>query len=175
MAPATRYDRFSVLLHWLMAALLLAQLGLGLWMVDLPKDNSGVRAGWFNVHKSTGMLLGLLLLVRLGWAWLRPRIAPLAISPMKQRLAAWNHRLLYLLMLVAPLSGFLGSVFSQYPIRFFGARLPRLAAPWDIAKEVLSVVHLWAVYSLLLLIAVHLLAFVHHQFILKDQLIRRMR
>lgn len=170
-----RHDRFSVLLHWLMATLLIAQLGLGLWMIELPKDNSGMRAWWFNVHKSMGMLLGLLIFLRLGWAVVRPRVAPLDMPHGKRMLAAWSHRLMYLLMLLAPLSGFLGSVFSPYPIRFFGLRLPRLAQPWEVAKEVLSVVHLWAVYSLLFLIALHLLAFVHHQFILKDGLIRRMR
>ena len=41
----TRYDRLSVVLHWLMAALLLAQLALGIWMTGLPKDGSGVRCG----------------------------------------------------------------------------------------------------------------------------------
>lgn len=169
------HDRFSVLMHWLMAALVIAQLGLGLWMIELPKDNSGTRAWWFNVHKSMGMLLGLLIVARASWALVRPRVAPLDMPSGKQLLARWSHRLMYGLMLLAPLSGFLGSVFSPYPIRFFGLRLPRLAEPWEAAKEVLSVVHLWAVYSLLFLIALHLLAFVHHQFILKDGLIRRMR
>ena len=170
-----KHDRFSVLLHWLMAVLLIAQLGLGLWMIELPKDNTGTRAYWFNVHKSMGMLLGLLFIVRACWAMVRPRVVPLEMPLGKQVLAAWSHRLLYGLMLLAPLSGFLGSVFSQYPIRFFGLRLPRLAEPWEAAKEVLSIVHLWAVYGLLFLIALHLLAFVHHQFILKDRLIQRMR
>ncbi|MDR7095772.1 cytochrome b [Hydrogenophaga laconesensis] len=170
-----QHDRFSVLLHWLMAALLIAQLGLGLWMIELPKDNTGARAWWFNVHKSMGMLLGMLILLRVCWAVVRPRVVPLDMPRGKQLLACGSHRLMYVLMLVAPLSGFLGSVFSPYPIRFFGARLPRLAEPWEGAKEVLSVVHLWAVYSLLFLVALHLIAFVHHQFILKDNLIRRMR
>ena len=55
-----RYDRFSVTLHWLMAVLILGQIALGLWMLGLPKDGSGLRASWFNVHKSWGMVLGLL-------------------------------------------------------------------------------------------------------------------
>ena len=60
-----RYDRFSVLLHWLMAVLILGQIALGLWMLGLPKDGSGLRASWFNVHKSWGMVLGLLAAVLL--------------------------------------------------------------------------------------------------------------
>lgn len=168
------YDRFSVLLHWLMAALLLAQLGLGLWMTGLPKDTGGMRAYWFNIHKSLGMLLGLLLALRLAWAAARPHPRPLPLGRAMQRLATASHRLLYLCMLLSPLSGFLGSVFSGYPIRFFGLRLPQLAERWDAAKELLSCLHLGSAYALMLLIGLHLLAFFHHQFILKDGLLQRM-
>lgn len=170
-----RYDRLSVALHWLMAALLLAEIGLGLWMTGLPKSGGGTRAYWFNIHKSLGMLLGLLILVRAGWAWLRPRVEPAAQAQAMQKLAAGSHRLLYALMLLMPLSGFLGSVFSGYPIRFFGLRLPELAQRWDAAKQLLSCIHQGSAYALILLIALHLLAFAHHQFILKDGLLRRMR
>ena len=56
-----------------------------------------------------------------------------------------------------------------------GIRLPRFAAPWDAAKEALSVVHLVSVYTLVAMVALHLLAFAYHQFILKDRLLTRMR
>ena len=171
----TRYDRFSVLLHWLMAALLIAEIGLGLWMTGLPKDASGIRAYWFNIHKSIGMTLGLLIITRVVWAIARARVAAVPMAPLLQRLAQAHHGLLYLFMLLMPLSGFLGSVFSGYPIRFFGLKLPQLAERWDDAKAFMSIVHECSVYTLILLIAVHVLAFVHHQFILKDGLIRRMR
>lgn len=170
-----RYDRFSVTLHWLMAAVLLAQMALGMWMLGLPKDASGLRASWFNVHKSWGMVLGLLIVLRLAWALLRPRVAALPQSRAMQRLATGAHRLLYALMLVMPLSGFLGSVFSGYPIRFFGLRLPQLAERWDAAKELMSTVHQWSAWALVLLIALHVLAFLHHQFIRGEPLLRRMR
>ena len=66
-------------------------------------------------------------------------------------------------------------MYSGYPIRFFGMKLPKLAERWDSAKALLSIVHEVSVYAMLVLIAAHLLAFFHHQFILKDGLIRRMR
>ena len=172
---AAKYDRFSVVLHWLMAFVLIFQLVLGLWMLDLPKGPSGIRAYWFNIHKSCGMLLGLLILVRAAWACLRPRVQPALSSPLMRRLAAGSHVLLYVLMLALPLSGFLGSVFSGYPIRFFGLRLPQLAQRWDAGKEWLSLLHHWTAYALIMLVVLHLLAFLHHQFILKDALARRMR
>ena len=174
--PATaRYDRFSVTLHWLMAVLILGQIALGLWMIGLPKDGTGLRASWFNVHKSWGMVLGLLVLLRLAWALLRPRVAPLPQARHLQLAARGAHGLLYVLMLVMPVSGFLGSVFSGYPIRFFGMQLPKLAERWDAAKELLSAVHQVSAVSLMLLIALHVLAFVYHQFVKKEPLLQRMR
>ena len=175
-APVShRYDRFSVGLHWLMAVMLLAQLVLGIWMTGLPKDASGVRAAWFNLHKSIGMLLGMLVLVRLVWAVLRPRVIELPLPRTQHALAIANHRLLYLLMLMAPVSGFLGSMYSGYPIRFFGMKLPPLAERWDSAKAFFSIMHEVSVYAMLVLIAAHVLAFAYHQVVLKDGLIRRMR
>jgi cytochrome b561 len=169
------YDRFSVLLHWLMAILLLAQLGLGLWMMELPKGGGGVRAYWFNIHKSMGMLLGLLIVIRTGWACARKPLTPLPLGWATQTLAAANHHLLYVCMLAAPLSGFLGSLFSGYPILFFGMRVPGLVARWDAAKALMRCAHQLSAYALMLLVCLHLLAFAYHQFVLKDGLIRRMR
>ncbi len=171
----TRYDRFSVTLHWLMAALLIGQIVLGVWMLGLPKDSTGLRAAWFNVHKSWGMVLGLLIALRLAWVLLRPRVAALPQARSMQLLAATAHRLLYALMFIMPLSGFLGSVFSGYPIRFFGMVLPKLGQRWEAGKEVMSALHQWSAMALMLLIALHVAAFAYHQFVLKHALIQRMR
>lgn len=171
---AKRYDRLTVLLHWSMAILIVGQIGLGLWMVNLPKDDSGMRAGWFNVHKSVGAVLLVLVALRLVWLPLRPAVVP-AAQGLQQCMARAGHGLLYLLMVVAPLSGFLGSVFSRYPIRLFGVKLPRLAEPWETAKEALSLIHLVSNYALVAMVVLHLLAFAYHQFVRKDRLLQRMR
>ena len=63
-----QYDKMMVVLHWVLALALIAQWALGNWMVDLPKEPPGYRAGWFNLHKSLGLVMGLVILWRLGWA-----------------------------------------------------------------------------------------------------------
>ncbi len=176
MCSATDYDRFSVILHWLMAVLLLGQIALGMWMLGLPKDASGLRASWFNVHKSWGMVLGLLIALRLAWALWRPRVA--ALPGARAHAAAGHGRPPAAVpadAADAAVAGFVGSVFSGYPIRFFGLRLPQLAERWDGAKELASGVHQWSAWALVLLIALHVLAFVHHQVIRKEPLLQRMR
>jgi cytochrome b561 len=173
MHANTRYDRFSIMLHWCMTILILTQLALGLWMLGLPKDGSGLRAAWFNVHKSLGIVLLLLALLRIAWLPWRPRVAP-AARGWQQAAARTVHALLYACMCIVPLSGLLGSLFSPYPVRFFGLVLPRLLAPWEAGKVVAGAVHQASAWVLMTLVIVHLLAFVWHQFVRRDGLLARM-
>ena len=83
-----RYDRMMVLLHWVLALALIGQWALGDWMVDLPKEPPGYRAGWFNLHKSLGLVLGLVILWRLGWRVTHSVPAALAGTSQPQRAAA---------------------------------------------------------------------------------------
>ncbi len=170
-----RYDRPSRLLHWAMAGLILVQLALGLWMVGLPKDDSGLRAQWFNLHKSLGLLLLLLAALRVANLWRRPRVQAAPGQPAMQRLAQATHHLLYLLMAVVPLSGLMGSVWSKYPIRFFGMALPRLAEPFEAGKAVMASLHETSTWLLIGGVGLHLAGFAFHQFVRRDRLIERMR
>lgn len=169
-----RYAPPSIALHWLMAIALLAQLALGFWMVDLPKEPPGLRAGWFNWHKSIGITLGLLVLLRLAarWRWTAPAL-PRSVPAWQQRGAGLTHAVLYLCMLVMPLSGLLGSGFSPYPVRWFGLVLPRWSQPWPEAKALCSQVHEAAAALLLATLALHVLAAVWH-LLQRDGIGRRM-
>jgi cytochrome b561 len=173
-AEASRYDRVAITLHWLIALGILAQIGLGFWMIDIPKQPAGVRAYWLNLHKSIGLTLALLILVRLGWR-LAHRPPPLpGTLPRWQLLAARaNHGLLYLCMLVMPLSGFLGSTFSGYPIKYFGMTLPTWGGKDEALKELLSVVHWASAWLFALLIALHVAAALRHR-LARDGLFERM-
>jgi len=107
------YDRMLVVLHWVLALGLIFQLGLGVWMEEIPKDPPGTRALWFNLHKSIGICLGFLILWRLGWRVTHSVPAPpTGVSTFQKTLGILNHRLLYVCMLVLPISGFMGSSFS---------------------------------------------------------------
>ena len=170
-----RHDRLTVLLHWTMALLILAQLALGLWMVGLPKDDSGLRANWFNVHKSLGLVLLALIALRGLNLLRRPRIDPAPGQPGPQRAAIAVHHALYLLMAIVPLSGLLGSAWSKYPIRFLSWTLPRLAEPWDQGKAAMATLHLFSTWALIALVVLHVLAFAFHQYVLRDRLLDRMR
>lgn len=156
------YTRAAIAIHWLIALALVGQLALGWWMLDIPKSPPGLRAGWFNLHKSIGITLALLVLLRIAWRARRP-VAPDASLPRWQRSAArLTHAALYASMLVVPLSGYLGSTFTRYPVKYFGLVLPQWNSEWPAAKELMSSVHYGAVWLLMALIALHVAAALWH-------------
>jgi cytochrome b561 len=168
-----RYTATAVLLHWLIAALLFAEFAPGWWMQEIPKQPPGIRADAFNLHKSVGLLLLALALIRLGWRLAhRPPTLP-RVPRWQAFLAKANHGLLYAMMIAMPLSGYLGSVFSGYPIRWFGVMLP--AWGWDdpAIKALMSTVHLATSWILLVCLCLHVAGTVKHS-LAGDRVMARM-
>ena len=159
----SRYTRIAIALHWVLAIGLIYQLWLGVWMGDIPKTPPGLRAEWFNWHKSIGIILGLLIVLRGLWRLThRPPTLPDSL-PVWQTLAAHvNHALLYVCMVAMPVSGFLGSSFTAYPIKFFGTPLPRLWEASPEMKDIFSTIHTSCSYIFIATIAVHVLAALWH-------------
>lgn len=169
------YTRTAMVLHWLIAACVFCQITLGLWMITIPKSPPGMRAGWFNVHKSIGITLFVLILVRVLWR-LAHRAPPLPSTlPQWQRVAAkTSHFLLYVCMIVMPMSGYLGSSFTKYPILYFGMRLPHWGWDAPALKDLCSQVHLVTVTIFIILIAIHVAAALKHLLVNRDGVFQRM-
>lgn len=169
-----RYSTPAVVLHWLLATGLLYQVGLGLWMLDLPKTPVGLRADWFNWHKSVGLILAWMILLRVIWRLTHTPPVNLPGLPRWQRTAATvNHFLLYVGMVGMPLSGFMGSSYSAYPIRFFGYSLPRFWEASPPLKALFGQMHQVCGYVLIFAITLHLLAVLWHG-LRRDGVLRRM-
>jgi cytochrome b561 len=156
-----RHGWANITLHWLLAAALIYQVLLGWWMLDLPKSPAGLRAGWFNFHKSIGLSILIVVLVRLVLRRRDP-VGPLALPEWQRRAATGNHALLYACMLALPLTGYLGSVFSGYPVRFFGVVLPAWGDAWPAGKQFMSALHLGLVWAFMGLAGVHVAAALWH-------------
>ena len=171
----TRYDRIAMTLHWIVAIGVLTQIGLGLWMIDIPKQPVGVRAYWFNLHKSIGMTLGVLIAIRLAWRFThQPPPLPSTVPRWQQRAAGASHVLLYLCMITMPLAGYLGSVFSGYPIKYFGMVVPGWGWKDEALKELFSTVHFVAAVAFMSLIKLHVLAALKHLLYDRDGVFHRM-
>ena len=170
-----RYTRTAVTLHWLIALGVIAQIALGWWMIDIPKSPPGVRAYWFNIHKSIGLTIGVLVLVRLGWRLAhRPPELPQTVPAWQRMAARTSHALLYVCMLAMPISGYLGSSFTKYPIKYFGYALPHWG--WEDAalKTLMSQIHYGAAIAFMVLIALHTAAALKHALVARDGVFQRM-
>jgi cytochrome b561 len=156
------YTRAAVLVHWVLAAAMLGEIMLGWWMLGLPKSPAGLRAGWFNVHKSIGITIAMIALAWIVRRMLRPVAANQELPKWQRQASNVTHACLYLCMLVLPLSGLAGSNFTRYPVLYFGLPLPGWHHDWPAAKEWMSTVHLAAVWLLTVLVAVHIVAALWH-------------
>jgi cytochrome b561 len=155
------------------AALVLAQLAWGFWMQQIPKQPPGIRADAFNLHKSMGMVIFALMAARLGWR-LRHPPPPLPALPAWQRVAAHlSHIALYTLLLAQPLIGYLGSLWSGYPVRLFGIVLPSWGGRDPALKDLMSQCHAVVGISLCVLVTVHIVAAIRHA-LRRDGVMRRM-
>ena len=170
-----RYTRTAIALHWLIALLLLGQFAFGLLLGDIPRGTPA-RGYYVNLHKSTGILIGLLILLRLGWRLTHaPPPLPDSMPRWQRRAARVSHIALYACMLALPLSGYLASNFSKHGVKFFN--LVRWA-PWGTDDKtwyaVFNGAHQLAALLLALLVAVHVLAVAKHMLIDRDGLLLRM-
>lgn len=169
------YTRTAVVLHWLIGVGVLAQISLGLWMITIPKTPVGVRAGWFNVHKSIGLTLAVLIVIRLLWRFFhRPPELPATLPRWERVAAKGNHILLYVCMVVMPLTGYLGSSFTKYPIIYWGMKLPHWGWDAPVLKDLMSAVHLTTVTIFIALIAIHIAGAIKHAFDGSEGVLHRM-
>jgi cytochrome b561 len=170
----TRYGAVAQLLHWWIAALVLIMLSLGYYMADLPLNPRKLEV--YQLHKSTGITIALLAALRLLWRLSHPPPAlPATIRPWERRAAGAVHGLLYAMLFVQPLIGFLHSNAVNFPIVFWGVvPLPPLIAPDEALGETLVGLHMIGGTLLAILVILHVAAALRHHFVLKDDVLRRM-
>ena len=169
------YTRTAVLLHWLLALGVLMQFGLGWWMRTLP-DKTGVQAYWFNLHKSLGLTVFLIAALLLVWRCIhRPPPLPDTMPMWQRRAAKACHYGLYICVLIMPITGYMGSSFTRFPIRFWGMTLPNFWG-WESAelKALCSLVHLSTVMVFMALAGIHIAAALFHLMNKHDPVFRRM-
>jgi len=170
-----RYNRLQITLHWLMALMIIGGLVMGLVIEDMPL--SPLKLKMLSWHKWNGITVLWLALLRLGVRHLSGAPGLPASMPGWQKLAAeWGHRMLYLLMLLIPLSGWLMSSAKGFPVKYFGVLpLPDFVSPDKALAELIKPWHEIAAFGLAALVALHVAAALKHQFIDRDGLLDRMR
>ncbi|WP_240652779.1 cytochrome b [Rheinheimera riviphila] len=169
------YSAVSKLLHWLMALMIFGLFGVGFWMVDLT-----YYSAWYKTaphyHKSVGILLAVLLLVRLAVLFKKRKPAPLAShSKTVQRASKLTHRLLYLLLFLIVVTGYLISTADNRGIEVFNwLVVPGFGEFFDQQADRAGLLHQWLAYGLIALVVLHAMGALKHHFIDKDATLKRM-
>ena len=157
---AVRYRGIVVAIHWIAAALIIAQIWLGFTFDELPKG-SAERAFYFDWHKTLGVAVLLLGLLRIGVRLVNPPPPyPQDFPKWERAVAVWTHRLFYVLIIGLPLTG-LAAVSKRGSMTDLvgGLQFPTLPVPaLGEAHEVLA-------FAMIGLLVVHVLAALKNQFI----------
>jgi len=170
-----RYGLAAQGLHWLVAGLILATIGIAWYMTGLPLSPEKIKV--YNLHKSIGVTILALAVLRLLWRTVFSPAPPLpgGMAPWERRAAQASHVALYGLLFAQPVIGILHSNAASFPVVVFGLfTLPAVIGPDGELKKVLEAVHSWLGWGFLGLICLHVAAALRHHFLLKDDILRRM-
>jgi cytochrome b561 len=160
--------------HWTVAALIFAQFALGKIADEWPR--SPTKVDLFVWHKSTGILILTIVVLRLAWrAATRTPDPPADSSRLERRAAAASHALLYVVMIAMPLSGWVINSAANFPLKLFWlVPLPAITPPGKDLQELAEAVHGALAWTLAALVAVHVAAALWHHFIRRDDVLTRM-
>ena len=170
-----RWGGISQLLHWTIAILIVLIGIVGLVMGELPRSP---KYFWvYTAHKSLGLTVLALVLVRIGWRLYAGAPRPVPGTPRLQALlASATHGAIYLLILALPLSGWIyDSANALRPFRWVGlVEVPKLVAPDEALAASAHGAHEWLFWLLMALVAGHAGAALYHHFIQRDATLARM-
>ena len=172
-ATATTWGAITRLFHWGMLVLLATIIPIGYYMTDLPLGARKLQI--YALHKSIGLTLLGLAILRLLWRFGERRPAPAPMPAWQHKAAGATHVLLYALMFLIPLSGWLYNSAAGFPLQWFRlVNLPALTATNPALKATAKEFHETAVAVLIVLVALHALAALKHHLFDRDDTLRSM-
>ncbi len=171
------YGWVAITLHWLLALFIFGLFGLGLYMVELSYYDSWYR-GSLELHKSVGITLAILWILRLVWRQVNVQPED-RLDSHKQRLESLAahivHWMLYIIVVLLIVSGYLISTADGRAIAVFNLfEVPAL--PWSIDRQedIAGEIHEILAWILVSFVAIHALAAIKHHILDKDLVLRRM-
>ena len=169
-----RYTKTAVTLHWIIVLAIVTAASVGLYMAGLAFSPQKLRL--YSWHKWIGVTIFLLAVARVLWRLTHPAPPlPRTIARWQRTAAAVSHVLLYALVLVIPVSGWLMSSALGVKTVYLGlVPLPDLLAKNKALGEVLKQVHGWLNGTLAVLVLLHAAAALKHHFVERDDVLHRM-
>lgn len=169
-----RWGWVSITIHWLTVLMVLSLVVVGLLMQEMANSPSKIEV--YALHKSFGLTVLALTVLRLLWRLVAGTPAAVPGMPRWQHLAAQaSHAALYVILLAMPLSGWLYNSASGFPLKWFGLfSLPKLSAYDADVKAFALAMHEWLFIALAVIVLVHALAALKHHYFDRDATLARM-
>jgi cytochrome b561 len=169
-----RWGHVSQFLHWLIVVLLIVQVTLASIADDLPLGMK--KLAMLARHKSVGITILGLAVVRLLWRWMNPTPPlPDTLKPYERVLANLTHAALYIVLFAMPLSGWMMSSARGFPVSWFGfLQLPDLVPKNKTLYDAMLQTHHALAWALFTIVFLHVAAALKHHFMLKDDVLKRM-
>jgi len=166
----TEYGLISKLLHWLSTILLLVQIPLGFYLVDL--DFGQERLSIENIHAVIGLSIFYLVILRLLNKIINPtpKLDP-SIFKGQKFLAKLNHILLYVTILSITISGILKKLFNGETLIIIFRKI-KIQDNFELA-ELFYEIHIFSNYLMIILITIHIIAVIIHKFFFNDNLLKK--
>lgn len=170
-----RYGLLSIVLHWGVALTVFGLFALGLWMVGLDYYDSWRKAGP-DLHKSIGLTLFAVMVIRLAWRLISPPPPPLDSYSKVTRIGAHLvHLFLYAALFAVMIAGYLISTADGVGIPVFGLfEVPALVSGLSGQAETAGTIHLYLAWAIVVFAVLHGLAALKHHFIDHDVTLKRM-
>lgn len=172
-AEIWRYRPTAVVLHWTVALLLVLAVGLGWYMMSIEHEPG---SDWyFNTHKSLGITIALLVLIRIAFRLTHPpEELPAHVPRWQARLAKLTQIALYVVIVLMPATGYLGASHTKAGVAFLGAQTPRWAVPDHDTAEWFFSIHSTLVWVLVALVSLHVIGALKHLLVDRDRVFSRM-
>lgn len=170
---ADSYGFVLKFIHWTTALLILGLLFAGFYMTVLPFGDTKLQI--YMLHKSFGLLVLLLVVFRILWKFLTPKVKHLETHKSWERvLARLTHFFLYFALFAMPLSGWIMSSAGEFPVSFFGIPVPALTSKNHDIFEGSQEFHELLALALLVFVFLHMAGALKHHFIDRDATLQRM-
>lgn len=169
------YGLVSRVIHWLMAILIVGLFAMGLYMTSLGYYDALYHTlPWW--HKSVGLSIFLLLILRVIWKSTNPEPRSLTThSAFEKKAASLTHKSFYLLISLIVVSGYFISTAKGKGVSFFDwLEIPALIEPITEQADQAGAIHLWLAYALAAFVVAHAAGALKHHFIDKDETLKRM-
>lgn len=169
-----QFGRVTRVLHWLITLMILGMLGLGWYMQSLP-EHAPLGHELTKLHEATGVIVLALVVIFALWRLSHPRPTLQGLPDWQRVLARVTHFSLYTVILVQPLSGIFFTTASGHPPSVYGwFTFPQFLPKDKGLAKALTTLHSWLPWMIAVLVGLHVLAALYHQFVQRDNVLKRM-